>query len=74
MRALPRLRRRRCGGGCRGGSTRCCWRRELLELPGTRQLDPPPRHGAYLPPQGITGTVEMLFIGAPSISLRLIAR
>ena len=26
------------------------------------------------PPQGITGTVEMLLAGAPSISLRLIAR
>jgi len=30
--------------------------------------------GYGLPPQGITGTVDRLFAGAPSINFRLIAR
>jgi hypothetical protein len=29
--------------------------------------------GDYRPPHGMTGTVEMLFAGAPSINFRLIA-
>jgi hypothetical protein len=31
-------------------------------------------HGYGFPPHGMTGTVDMLFAGAPSISLRLMAR
>ncbi|TND03777.1 MAG: hypothetical protein FD118_1195 [Rhodocyclaceae bacterium] len=55
-----------------GGALHCL----LLVVMKTLLLpwDTVPNHGYGFPPHDITGTVEMLFAGAPSISLRLMAR